>query len=452
MRCEHCGYEIPEGVLYCDRCGEEVRIVPDYNPLEDVLTAQIKGSINGTETPLDDYEYRPSYKNLGDEGRSTEALDRRTAAGRRVTGRTSAQAGNRTASRRQATGRSSPRAGNRTASGRRVTGRTSTGRNTEAMEPVKEQKRRQAERKQAIRRKRRRIVLTVIGLLIVTIGVLSYILYQNSYTGLVKKGYKSVTSGQNNQAAACFKRAMDKEPKKPEAYIGLSKVYLAEDNPAAAEQMFLEAIGNYPDNVELYEECLKFYINTKQEGMISPLLDAAEHAVVEKLDSYYSKVPVFSLDETKKYDDVQQLSLTSEGTAIYYTIDGSEPSVNSTVYEAPIQIGEGTITVRAISVNKKGIPSLVESKEYTVELPIEDAPAVSPSTGQYDKATKITINVPEGYDAYYTMDKSEPTVDSKKYTGPIDMPVGTTILKAVLINTKGRMSGVTTRNYDLIIN
>ena len=61
MKCRYCGHDIPDGILYCEQCGKEVRIVPDYNPLDDVLAAQIKGSIDGTERPLDDYEYvRPS--------------------------------------------------------------------------------------------------------------------------------------------------------------------------------------------------------------------------------------------------------------------------------------------------------------------------------------------------------------------------------------------------------
>ena len=101
-------------------------------------------------------------------------------------------------------------------------------------------------------------------------------------------------------------------------------------------------------------------------------------------------------------------------------------------------------------MNKEGIPSLAETKEYTVELPIEDAPAVSPSTGQYDEPTQIVIQVPEGYTAYYTTDKSNPTENSTQYTGPIDMPQGSTIFKAVLVNGKGRLTAVTTRNYELV--
>ena len=38
--------------------------------------------------------------------------------------------------------------------------------------------------------------------------------------------------------------------------------------------------------------------------------------------------------------------------------------------------------------------------------------AVSPSTGQYSTAQEIEIKVPDGYTAYYTTDKSEPTTSS----------------------------------------
>ena len=91
------------------------------------------------------------------------------------------------------------------------------------------------------------------------------------------------------------------------------------------------------------------------------------------------------------------------------------------------------------------------AEEYVIEFPIEDAPAVSPSTGQYETATQIEIKIPDGYEAYYTMDGSDPTTASSRYSGPIDMPEGETLFKAVLVNSSGRLSGITTRNYVLDI-
>ena len=48
MKCRNCGAELSDNHVVCPVCGCEVQIVPDYNPLDDVLTEQVKGAINET--------------------------------------------------------------------------------------------------------------------------------------------------------------------------------------------------------------------------------------------------------------------------------------------------------------------------------------------------------------------------------------------------------------------
>ena len=409
MKCKYCGHEMPDGMLRCENCGQDVRIVPDYNPLDDVLEAQVKGSMDGTSTPLDDYEYKAEV---------SHSDRRRRNAGSTTSGR-----------------------------------RTSTGKNG-ANQTERERRRRQAERRKALRRKRRRMVLGILFVFLILSGVLLYVLYQNSYAGQVKKGNKAALEQNFDEAIAYYQRAIEKNPERPEAYTGLAKIYILESDEQKAEDLFLNAVEKYPQNTELYDAAIKFYISIGEEMKVSELLEDAENSVRGELKEYISNVPEFSLDDSKTYDDVQQLTLTSSGKEIYYTDDGTDPTVETgKKYTEPLQIGEGETTIKAISVNDAGIPSLAESRTYEVKFPIEDAPAVSPSTGQYDTAMKITINVPEGYTAYYTMgaeDVEDPSTSSTMYTEPIEMPEGTTIFKAILVNAKGRSSAVTTRNYELI--
>ena len=45
MKCVHCGANIPDDQMICPVCGAEVQIVPDYNPLDDVLAREVRGSV-----------------------------------------------------------------------------------------------------------------------------------------------------------------------------------------------------------------------------------------------------------------------------------------------------------------------------------------------------------------------------------------------------------------------
>ena len=397
MKCRYCKAEIPEGELYCKKCGREVQIVPDYNPLEEMLTAQIQLDGNEQESELDQYINQ----------------------NRRNNNRTGQTAGRNTGS----------------------TGRMLT---------EKERRKRQsakAARKKALRRKRR-IVLLIMAAIVVLAGAGFYVVYQNSYNGIMKKAQKAAQSKDYTTAESYFKQAISKNAKKADAYTGLADVYLSQDKTDEGTTLFEEAVSKQSGNVELYKACMDFYLKSDQNMEIPELLDSVSDSMLEKLSDYVVDEPKFSLEDSTTYDDVQKLLLTADKDTIYYTTDGTDPDLTSTKYTSEgIQISEGETTIKAIAVNKKGVPSSISKKIYTVEFPVEDAPAVSPSTGQYDEAVQIEVKVPDGYTAYYTTDGTDPTTASTKYTGPIDMPKGETLFKVVLVNGKGRMSGITTRNY-----
>ena len=415
MKCRYCKAEIPEGELYCKKCGREVQIVPDYNPLEEMLTAQIQLDGNEQESELDQYINQKRRNN------------------------------NRTG---QSAGRNTGRSASRTTAA--MTGRRMTGNTTGQMLTEKERRKRQsakAARKKALRRKRR-IVLLIMAAIVVLAGVGFYVIYQNSYNGIMKKAQKAAQSKDYTTAEAYYKQAISKNTKKADAYTGLADVYLSQDKTDEGTTLFEEAVSKQSGNVELYKACMDFYLKSDQNMEIPELLDSVNDSMLEKLSDYVVDEPKFSLEDSTTYDDVQKLLLTADKDTIYYTTDGTDPDLTSTKYTSEgIQISEGETTIKAISVNKKGVPSSISKRIYTVEFPVEDAPAVSPSTGQYDEAVQIEVKVPEGYTAYYTTDGTDPTTASTKYTGPIDMPKGETLFKVVLVNGKGRMSGITTRNY-----
>lgn len=391
MRCPNCNFPMKEGEMVCRKCGYAIQLVPDYAPREDHLE---EGAYKDKRTGK--MKRRDRTKNISERGQN----------------RVGAAMG--TASRRS-----------------------------------DEKRRKQMARKQRLKKRRRRFLLSVFCLLLLFIlGGFGF--YQITYRGLVGRGYKAFHKKDYDKAKQLFQKAIKKKEEKPGAYAGMAKVYTAEGEKEKAESMFRDVLKKQPKNPRIYEALIDYYRDVEETGKIPKLLDEAEGSVVKKLKGYVLEKPKFSLDDSKVYDDVQELTLEAKkGETIRYTTDGKAPTLKSKKYEGAIQLKEGETVVIAIAVDKRNIPSLPQKKTYKVEFPIEAAPAVSPSTGQYSEAKKIEIKVPEGYEAYYTLDKSEPTTSSFKYTEPIDMPEGETLFKAVLVNKKGKMSGVTTRNYLL---
>lgn len=417
MKCVHCGANIPDDQMICPVCGAEVQIVPDYNPLDDVLAREVRGSVEGATRQIrtDDirrYRREDLTKNIN----STRVLSEDEMERIR-------------SNRRKST--------------------NNTERNSAELR--RQRQARQQKRLEAAKRKRRRLLLTLAAVVIL-IGFGIYVAYQNSYTGMLKKGYRAVNEKEYMAAEKYFDRAIIKDKSRPDAYVGLAEIYLDQNDTDGAEDVYLSAIETQPTNEKLYQAAIDFYMETKQPEKVASLLeDCEDDNVLASVSEYVFEAPEFKPEEGT-YKEVQEITISSDTEGeIYYTTDGTDPTAKTgKKYKEPILLEkEGTTEIRAIVVNMKGIPSGVISQTYTIEFPIADAPAVTPSTGRYTDPQKITITVPDGYTAYYTTDGSEPTASSEKYTGPIDMPANTTTtFNAVLINNRnGKATEVTTRSY-----
>ena len=439
MRCTHCGAIIPDDQVVCPRCGAEVQIVPDYNPLDDVLTREVKGSVEGATRQIqtDDirrYRRDDRTKNVNSTRvLSQEEMNRLREQRRRSGGRRQSDSSSR---------------------GTGEVNRQKRPMHTQRQDTAELRRLRQQKRLEAAKRKRRNLLITLF-LLLVLIAAGVYLVYQNSYTSMVNKGYRAIQSRDYDAAENYFNRAVTKDRSRPDAYTGWAQIYVDQSDLESAEDVFLSAIETQPTNEQLYQAAIDFYMETEQPEKVSALLqDCEDQNVLNAVSDYISAAPVFS-PEAGTYNEVQEITISSEtGGDIYYTTDGTDPTVETgTKYEQPVLIQtEGDFELRAIAVNANGIPSTVASAHYTAEFPIENAPAVTPSTGQYTEPAQITITVPEGYTAYYTMDGSTPDPESastEKYTGPVDMPANTqTIFNAILVNNQnGKATEVTTRNY-----
>lgn len=99
----------------------------------------------------------------------------------------------------------------------------------------------------------------------------------------------------------------------------------------------------------------------------------------EKSENYIEKP---TLPASCNFTDSKIIEITNnaENTMIFYTTDGTEPSVNSIEYTEPFTITE-TTTVKAIAV-KNNFSSIITEATYTKILPECVLPQVSPQGGE----------------------------------------------------------------------
>ena len=86
------------------------------------------------------------------------------------------------------------------------------------------------------------------------------------------------------------------------------------------------------------------------------------------------------------YTEPQEVTITSEGNTIYYTLDGTDPTDASTLYEAPFTVSEDC-TVKAIAYDDDDNCSIITSAEFkfitaTAISTIAELCAAAPAEGE----------------------------------------------------------------------
>jgi len=176
------------------------------------------------------------------------------------------------------------------------------------------------------------------------------------------------------------------------------------------------------------------------------------------------------------------LTLSGAGT-IYYTTDGSEPTMESTLYTGPIVLDK-SVTIKAVCYENGKTAGDVVTFTFIVERAEDNdeddketyypglggstrpgAPGSSSGTSAGSSVSDrvITASIPSGKvdmgypvelktdgkgTIYYTTDGTTPNRNSAKYDGPIII-TGDTVIKAVVWNGGGHYSEVYTFRYTV---
>lgn len=131
------------------------------------------------------------------------------------------------------------------------------------------------------------------------------------------------------------------------------------------------------------------------------------------------------------------VSINEPGT-IYYSLDGSEPSL---VYSSPLTLTQ-TTTFKVKAKDTAGNYSQVVTNVYTKD-DIPPVVTISPSSGEFENSLSVSISSSKPGTIYYSLDGSEPSV---VYAGNITI-VNDTVVKAKAKDSSGNISSVVTATY-----
>lgn len=295
------------------------------------------------------------------------------------------------------------------------------------------------------------VLLIAIVVVIGTIFILDYS-KKNTFVYNYNCGVQSYRDADYNKAIEYFEKALTyEESDKVKERVFLYKCYktIGQEDKAISE--LVELLNNDPYYIEAITVVAAYYYKCGALDKLDEMIQKYKGTEAESaLAAYMLDAPSVSHDSGKYNGSIAVEMISATGDNIYYTINGNDPTVYDTLYTGPVVIGQGITTLKAVVINDAGISSSVVEYQYEIEFVVPDAPEVNPASGNYSENQKIEVfNIPEGTTAYYTFDGTIPSLESEKYTEPIDMPGGNNIFSVVCISSDNISSAVVKRNYNL---
>ena len=251
--------------------------------------------------------------------------------------------------------------------------------------------------------------------------------------------------------------ALEREPENVDALNlmaqALTELGRVDEAIEIYERLIYEIAPNHPS---AYRNLIRIYQGQGYHAEALALMRlASENATGTQefdvmLREYTPKAPMLSMTEGRYLTEIDVTITIPEGETVYYTTDGTDPSESGTVYTAGtiIHVPEGKMTIKAIGFTQNGTPSEQVTANYTVIIPTPAAPKANYASGVYKHAPKVSLR-PGDEDKkendkivaiYYTLDGRQATTESTLYTGPIQLPIGDSRLRAISVHENGKIS------------
>jgi predicted negative regulator of RcsB-dependent stress response len=335
-----------------------------------------------------------------------------------------------------------------------LTGILEQGQQNRVKEPsAREKRKKQEQLKRAKKRRTQRIVVSVVLVVLLIAGIAAgfYVessinaQHEQSYEYQLAKADEAYANGSVKEAIDYYEKALALEPDHKDVRLKLAQIYYDRKDYDSAQILYQQTVEDDPLNAESYRMLISIYEKkNKTDEILALCRDVTDPDILALFSDYIVNAPGFSADGGT-YSDYMEISISSDaGHQIYYTMDGTDPSVYGRLYKEPLALNTmGTYTVRAVCVNAKKIYSDIITEVYVIDIPAPGMPVVTPNGGNFEEETPVSISVPDGCTAYYTWDGTIPNTTSDKYKEKLVVPEGNNILSVLMVDDRtGKWSDI----------
>lgn len=415
MKCPWCNTELKEGALYCDVCGEEIYMVPNFDPeVEDTcretiesMTKDIFGSKADPELKNNSIE-----NNVKDIAGKIEETDFTVGSESEFHKQTIKQRDNK-----------------------------------------KEQKR---SKSFSILRF---TLFSVLAALIIALTIcIAFYVSTDEYK--LKQAQKAYSSGEFDKSVTLYNELLEKDRFNVDLMIACSESLAAggrlDEYEAMLHRIADDSYATEKQRIDAYGKILELYSqNNRYEEAKQFVLASKDAIIIDIYSEYLVEEPYFELEQ-KIYDFEQLLAIAdNNNNKIIYSLtvkrDNELLELDKDIeYTEPLLLEDGKYTVSAYSVNEHGVKSNAVTAEYEIKLIPPQEPVVVLEEGTYYAPQYLEI-IPsdEKVNVYFTSDGSNPGLSSQIYKEPILLPSGNSSYKFVAIDDRGLCSEIVSCNYAL---
>ncbi len=212
-------------------------------------------------------------------------------------------------------------------------------------------------------------------------------------TMLTNQGQAALEAKDYNKATDKFSVALSLKKNREAIYLGYSDALIGNADYSAAIEVLEKGIDRLGGAEELYLSKAQVLVASGKIGDAVDFLDNITDTYINKKIQASRPADLSYAPAQGKYSKSQEVTIdVRKDETVYYTLNGEDPTVNSTVYKEPFTV-KGSTVITAIAVSEDGLVS----PRLTISYEIDNAnEAIDFSDDKIERMVRAALNRPSG--------------------------------------------------------